>query len=237
MSLPAKLPLRGRSESQGSRRSRGTRPSSITPATTEDPGSSALGIVGAEGRRQPPGPSGTPRWERPGALPAAAPGLACPPTTLLLAGTRSLWREMRALAVASPLARPWVTSLSNTTCELASPSRAGYQQSRCGRRARSSPDSGRRAREAPPGSAALDCPHPLAGCDPVLRQSSARLGCSRSSGRLAFRAMPLRVSSMTICRSSRPPLISCVLLTPAHRHTTSVGASGRRDDPAPRAAG
>ena len=29
MSLPAKLPLRGRSESQGSRRSRGTRPSSI----------------------------------------------------------------------------------------------------------------------------------------------------------------------------------------------------------------
>ena len=133
MSLPAKLPLRGRSESQGSRRSRGTRPSSITPATTEDPESSA---VGAEGRRQPPGPSGTPRWERPGALPAAAPGLACPPTALLLAGTRSLWREMRALAVASPLARPWVTSLSNTTCELASPSRAGHQQSRCGRRAR-----------------------------------------------------------------------------------------------------
>ena len=133
MSLPAKLPLRGRSESQGSRRSRGTRPSSITPATTEDPESSA---VGAEGRRQPPGSSGTPRWERPGALPAAAPGLACPPTALLLAGTRSLWREMRDLAVASPLARPWVTSLSNTPCELASPSRAGHQQSRCGRRAR-----------------------------------------------------------------------------------------------------
>ena len=54
MSLPAKLPLRGRSESQGSRRSRGTRPSSITPATTEGLGSSALGTVGPRAAGSPP---------------------------------------------------------------------------------------------------------------------------------------------------------------------------------------
>ena len=86
MSLPAKLPLRGRSESQGSRRSRGTRPSSITPATTEDPGSSALGTVGVEGHRQPPARlvrlagSARERYLRP---PRDSPALRLP----------SFWRE------------------------------------------------------------------------------------------------------------------------------------------------
>ena len=185
-------------------------------------------------RRQTPSPSGTPRRGHPGTAARGCPG-ARPPSPW--GGTRSLWRETCASAVAGPPAWPRETSLSNTTCESAGPF-PGWSSTK------PAWPPGTVVAGLRPQSPRSPAPDPLRlvvlapwRAGPVPRQNSARLTCPRSSGRPASRAMPSRASSMILCRSSRPSLISFVLLTPAHRHDASVGTNGGRDDSAPRVDG
>ena len=196
-------------------------------------GDSALGTVGTAGGGKPPARLVRLAGGTPGPLPAAALGPGRPP----LGGTRSLWRETCTSAVAGPPAWPWETSLSNTTCELAGPF-PGWSSTK------PAWPPGTVVAGLRPQSPRGPAPDPLRlvvlalwRAGPVLRQNSARLMCPRSSGRPASRAMPSRASSMILCRSSRPSLISFVLLTPAHRHDASVGTNGGRDDSAPRVDG
>ena len=193
----------------------------------------------------PSAPSGPPAAANPQPVWYASPGAPrdrCPrlpwgPAALPLGGTRSLWRETCASAVAGPPAWPRETSLSNTTCESAGPF-PGWSSTK------PAWPPGTVVAGLRPQSPRGPAPDPLRlvvlalwRAGPVLRQNSARLMCPRSSGRPASRAMPSRASSMILCRSSRPSLISFVLLTPAHRHDASVGTNGGRDDSAPRVDG